>query len=414
MKTKSLFLLLLLSVFISCKKDEPGSEILKGKLKLNVGLFISVNDIENNLKSTKGIENFLVTIFNAQGNEVMVFQEAGDMPEEIELDPGQYFVTAHSNNDLPAAFSNPFYYGETELFSIVPGGQETISLNCELANSMVTIIYSDQVKANYSDYQTTVSTNAGSLLFSKNEVRPGYFRPLPISIKVDLTWQKGDGTVQTKTLTGLIPDPQPRRNYEIHIDASSASGSAFINISLDSLPTVEIVDVNEIIYGSGELLITEIMADPATIDDIAGEWFEIYNTTDQPIDLFHVVIRKNTTERHVINSNLIIPANCYVVLAKSANAVSEPDYIYSSISLNNSGAELSLYHYGTDGTDGSLIFSVNYAAAEFPEARGASICLSPELLNYSAAVSGSSWCVSRSIFSTGDLGTPGSSNDSCD
>ena len=61
------------------------------------------------------------------------------MPEEIELEQGQYYVTAHSNNDLPAAFENPYYYGESVLFTIIPGGQQSVTVNCELANTMITI-----------------------------------------------------------------------------------------------------------------------------------------------------------------------------------------------------------------------------------------------------------------------------------
>jgi len=422
MKNKPLVLLILIIGFTSCKKDEPISEIPKGTLKLNVGVFISVNEIENQLKSTHAADDFLVTIYNSLGIEVLVFQRAAEMPDEIELEPGQYFVTADSDNDLPAAFNNPYYYGESSLFTITPGEQETVSLNCELANTMVTIVYSDHLKANYINYETTVSTSAGSLVFTMNENRPGFFRPLPMSISVRLTRQREDGTSETKTLTGAITDPQPKRNYEIHIDASSAAGAAFIQINLDSLiDLVEIIQIDESVtvpgpIREGDLLITEIMADPGALEDMQGEWFEIYNSTDEPIDLYHLVIRKNTTDQHIITGNVSVPVHGYIVMARTTNAVTAPGYVYgSSISLNNSGATLSISNYGTDGSNGSLIYSINYASAGFPViAAGGSICLSPLLLNYAAAVSGNSWCVSESPYSTGDLGTPGSQNDACE
>jgi hypothetical protein len=285
---------------------------------------------------------------------------------------------------------------------------------------MVTIVYSDQVKSNFTDYVTTVSTSAGSLIFTKNETRAGYFRPLPMNISVVLTWTKSDGTSDTKTLTGTIPDPQPKRNYEIHIDAASADGSAFLQINLDSLiGATEIVNINDNgtfvpgLISEGDLIISEIMYDPDSLGDTEGEWFEIYNTTDHSIDLYHIVIRRNTANQHIINSNVSVASHGYIVLARTAAAVLSPGYVYSSIGLINTGGTLSLFNYGTDGSNGSLICAINYGASGFPRAIGASICLSPSLLNYTNAVSGDSWCESVSAYSTGDLGTPGTINDTC-
>jgi hypothetical protein len=308
------------------------------------------------------------------------------------------------------------------MFTISPGAQQSVTVNCELANTMITIVYSDQVKNNYFDYNTTISTSAGSLTFSKDETRAGYFQPLPISIKAILTAQKGDGTFENKTLTGSIPDPQPRRNYEIHIDAALTEGSAAIQvIQDDTVDPVEIVYLSDGedssstgLLGSGDLLITEIMYDPSTIADSQGEWFEIYNNTNFPVDLHQVVIRKNNTEQHIINRELMLEAHGYIALARTENAVSQVQYVYNSaISLNNAGAVLSLYNYGTDGTNGSLICSVNYAATEFPSAIGASICLSEDLLNLENSMLGNSWCVSSTLYNSGDMGTPGLPNGVC-
>jgi hypothetical protein len=352
---------------------------------------------------------------------VAQYPRADQLPDQIELEPGQYYVTAHSNNEKPADFDNPYYYGESVLFTIISGSQQNVNVNCELANTIVTIVYSDQVKANYIDYSTTVSTSAGSLVFAKDETRAGYFRTLPMTISALLTWQKGDGTTANKTLSGTIPDPQPKRKYEIHIDASSADGSAFLQINLDSLPgSTQIVNINENenpIPGSipeGGLIISEIMANPLALDDTEGEWFEIYNTLNQPVDLFHLVIRKNTTEQHIVNAHVEIGPHAFLSLARTAGALGSPEYIYgTSLSLNNTGAILSLYNYGTDGTDGSLICAIDYSGNLFPEPNGASLSLSPLLLNYTAALSGDSWCASVTAYSTGDRGTPGTANDVC-
>jgi len=413
---------MLLISFISCQKEENKTIKVKGSLTINIGLFISVNEIENNLKTTLGTEDFKVVIYNTSGDEVLVFEKVSEMPEEIELEPGQYYVTVQSDNNMPAAFDNPYYFGESEIFSINPGGQQTVSVNCELANTMITIIYSDNIKSNYSNYTTTVSSSAGSLIFTKDENRAGYFQPLPLNISALLTWQNGNGSYESITLTGNIPGPQPKKHYEIHVNASSSVGSALIQVNLDETTgPVEIVEITNNdetpakgAFDIGDVLITEIMYNPTALSDAEGEWFEIYNNTSFPVDLQHLVIRKNDTENHIINSQIILAAHEYLVLARTNEATTGNKYIYgTAISLNNTGAILSLYNYGTDGTDGSLICSVNYGAEGFTDASGASLCLSPEFLNITDAILGDSWCVSTTTYNTDDLGTPGFINDNC-
>lgn len=419
-RSKTIWYFLYLFFLISCQEEQNNSDKIKGTLSISIGLFISVNEVENNLKSTVDAEDFKVSIFNQGGTEVLTYENASEIPAEIELEQGQYYITAHSENDLPAAFDNPYYYGKSEVFSITPGGQQTIGVNCELANTMLTIQYSDNIKNNYSEYSTIVSSTAGSLAFVKDEVRAGYFQPLPLNISVTLTLQNGDGSFESKTLTGSIPQPQPKRHYEIHVDASPVGGSAILRINLDeTTEPVEIVQINDGttapgVFKKGDLLITEIMYDPSSLSDTEGEWFEIYNNTSLPVDLHQVVIR-NETNQHVIKSEVILEANHYMVLSRTSTATAEDKYVYGSlISLTNGDeASLSLYNYGTDGTNGSLICAVSFGGQGFPDGSGESICLSPLFLNAADAILGSSWCISTTAYSTGDLGTPGTINDTC-
>jgi len=416
-----IFLMMIMFPFLSCHKEEFKGDKPSGKLKIEIGLYVSVSEVNENLKSTMGTEDFRVIIYNAADEQVLVFEKAADMPEEIQLETGDYYVTAFSDNDLPAAFENPYYYGKSEIFTIAPNNPQTVVVNCELGNTIVSVIYSNNVKNYYSDFTTTVSSASGSLTYGKDETRSGYFRPLPLTIHVNLTWQGPDGILKSKTLTGSIPDPKPKRKYEIHVNASEGGGSSTLMINLDeSSGPVEIVDITdseqdpEGVLKSGDLLITEIMYDPTALADAAGEWFEIYNTTDQTLDLQNLVIEKNETDRHLINESITLSPKSYLVLSRTENAVAGNYYVYGTgISLNNTGAILSVSNYGTDGTDGTTICSVDYGAQDFPSATGASICLNPLFLTPQGEVTGSSWCVSKSVYGTGDMGTPGITNDIC-
>jgi hypothetical protein len=407
----------------SCHKDLPDYNREKGSLHVDIGLSIHVNELSSDLKSSQQTEGFSVLIFRADGTQVMSFDSAGQMPDTIELETGFYYVEAHSDNNLPAAFDNPYYAGVSDTFAINSNSLHSVRVNCRLANTIVSVAYSVNVENSFSDYSATVSSALGSLLFGRDEIRLGYFQPLPLDIMVELIYQDIYGSDTSKTLTGQIPEPLPNRHYEIRVDAGVDGGMASFQVQLDTsdIP-VEIIEITddpgspqsgELAYG--ELLITEIMYNPDTLTDTQGEWFEVYNNSQDAINLHGLILGRDDANRHIIADSIELQPSAYFVFKKTTQATdSTTGYVYGSdILLPNTGAVLSIFNAGTMAEPGELIFAVDYGGADFPEGTGASICLDPNLLNPGDAVLGISWCLSSSVYSTGDLGTPGSVNDPC-
>lgn len=415
--------LMMTGILISCQKDEPEPTEKTGTLHIDVGMDIQVKELQSPLKSTQQTENFKVVIYRADGTVAMTFETAMEMPDIIELETGDYYVEAHSDNNLPAAFENPYYYGVSDLFTISSNVQESVLVTCGLANTIVTVVYSANITGSFLDYTTTVSSAQGSLVFSMDETRMGYFQTLPLDILVELTYLNPDGTQDSKTLSGSIPDPLANRHYEIHVDASIDEGIATFQILLDeTVVQVEVVEITDDsnnqqngAIGYGEILITEIMYDPSALSDTDGEWFEIYNNSDQTISLQNLILGRDDANRHIITDPVeLSPAEYFVFERTELATEAASSYIYGSdISLTNTGAVLAIYNEGTETDPGALIFSVNYGGENFPNGSGASISLNPDMINAADAVLGTSWCTSTSVYSTGDLGTPGVVNDPC-
>lgn len=409
--------------FISCQKNPIDPIEKSGKLHIDIGLSIRVNEVNSVLKSALQTEEFKVTIYRADGTEAMTFESVLVMPDTIELEIGDYYVEAHSDNDLPAAFENPYYYGASDVFTINSNTHQSVLVNCELANTIVSVTYSDNIISSFTDYTTTVSSALGSLVFVSDESRWGYFRTLPLDILVELAYLNPDGTENSKALSGIIPDPLPNRHYEILVDASIDGGMVSFQIELDeSEVLVEVIEITEetdpvqngtIAYG--ELLITEIMYDPSALSDTEGEWFEIFNNSDQTVNLQNLILGRDDANRHIITDPIEILPGAYYVFTRSELATDATNqYTYGSdILLPNTGAVLSIYNEGTETEPGAIIFAVNYGGDNFPGGSGASISLDPTRLNPADAVLGTSWCTSTSVFNTGDSGTPGSINDLC-
>ena len=68
------------------------------------------------------------------------------------------------------------------------------------------------------------------------------------------------------------------------------------------------VNIPDPALSTGDLIITEIMQNPLAVSDANGEWFEVYNTTDHPIDMLGMTIRDDGSDSHVIGENLIVPS----------------------------------------------------------------------------------------------------------
>ncbi len=432
---KKLFLLtscLVMISLVSCRKEEQENFTEPGKLIVDIGMVIRENDAGNGLKAFKQPEEFKVNIKKADGTVFMTFETASLMPDTIELAPGQYYVEAHSDNNLPAAFENPYYYGVSGIFTISSKAQQSVTVTCGLANTMVSIYYSDTLAGSFLDYKTTVSSALDSLVFAKDETRPGYFQPLSLNIIAELTYLEPDGSESIKILSGLIPVTYPGMHYQVFINTTIDNGKASFHVLLDETEIpVEFIDITDLAdsggipsdtvispggaIGYGEILITEIMFDPVSLSDTQGEWFEIYNNSGRTINLRNLILVRDSTNSFTISDSIELLQGEYFVFARTETATDAPGQLVygSAVSLPNAGAVIAIYNEDSGSGPGELIFSVDYGGEFFPSQAGSSLCLSSDRMNAADAVSGTSWCTSVSVYNTGDLGTPGGINDLC-
>jgi hypothetical protein len=161
----------------------------------------------------------------------------------------------------------------------------------------------------------------------------------------------------------------------------------------------------------GDVIINEIMQNPAAVSDSAGEWFELYNPTTNEIDIEGWTIRDDDIDNHVIANGgpLVIPAGGYLVLGnntdQATNGGAPVAYSYgSSWFLSNSGDEVIILDNALTEID-----RVEYdGGPSFPDPNGASMALRDPALDNNA---GGNWCTSITSFGDGDFGTPGGLND---
>jgi len=145
-----------------------------------------------------------------------------------------------------------------------------------------------------------------------------------------------------------------------------------------------------------QLTITEVSVDPKAVGDSDGEWFEIYNPSDQAVSLKNLVIKDEGKDSHTVESDLTINPKSYIVFCKNNNSEQNGGvncaYQYSKFSLANESDEIILELHGE-------IARLVYSKSTHPVKSGKSMELD-----------GSSWHESTNQFGKGDYGTPGSGN----
>jgi hypothetical protein len=148
-------------------------------------------------------------------------------------------------------------------------------------------------------------------------------------------------------------------------------------------------------FSAGDLLISEIMADPAAISDTRGEWIELYNPGSEPINLRGLDLGDDGGNRHRFDSDLLILPGEFLTLARSADPGFVPDYVYDNFTLANSDDEIVL-------RDGSLeLLRLDYGPG-FAQAG-----ISRELQQLPMLAPNYGLTMAALSYGAGDIGTPG-------
>ncbi|MCA9513913.1 MAG: lamin tail domain-containing protein [Myxococcales bacterium] len=171
---------------------------------------------------------------------------------------------------------------------------------------------------------------------------------------------------------------------------------------------------------AGDLVIDEIMANPAAADD-AGEWLELANPGTVARVLDGCVLKDDGADSHTITpgagATVIVPPGGFVVLARSGDAADNgagglADYVYGAdggFTLANAADEVVLVCGGVE------IDRVAYdTGAGWPAETGASLSLSPANTTAVANDARAAWCVAPAAYGTKvQKGSPRRANPAC-
>lgn len=166
--------------FFACVQDDVivSKGLLSLQMNVDTTLTSSLSTKATSISELKGFED-------ADSYKVVISQDSGvvaeyarfdKMPEELELKPGKYSLEVSKGTKSTAAFNSPYFSGKQD-FTIVEEMTTPVEVTASLANSRVTVEFSDDFIETYKDYTLSFKTNKMSLplVYEKGESRPMYF-----------------------------------------------------------------------------------------------------------------------------------------------------------------------------------------------------------------------------------------------
>ena len=160
-----------------------------------------------------------------------------------------------------------------------------------------------------------------------------------------------------------------------------------------------------------KLVISEVMADPATISDANGEWFELHNPGAASVSLTGFQIASANDAPVTVTGAVNVPAGGYVVIAKNIdNAVNgglNAVFSFGALNLANNATDWLTIRDNV----GALVDSVSWGAVPPTGASRAKRAMVNDCTPLSDA---RAWGTSTTNYVSTNRGTPGVANDVSD
>ena len=208
----------------------------------SVALSTAVSRANGGNAMEPAIETFSLKIEKEDGTYSKTWQSVSDYDPQTNFKTGVYTVSASSGALTTEGFDCPYYYGETNV-TVYDSEVAEASIVATLANTMVSVNYTEAFKKYFSDYTTSIHSEGGATIeFAKGESRAAYVRPGEISIEMLLT--KTTGAI-LRINPASIPSAKPRTFYKVNFDVNGGEvGDAKLVITFDETTVAEPVEID--------------------------------------------------------------------------------------------------------------------------------------------------------------------------
>lgn len=238
-----------------CAADSPsGTDAGKGSLSLQVTVDDDVQDAVPAMRSsqasiTPDVYDMNLRLAKTDGSYAETWQSLTDFPSDKQFNVGAYTLEAFYGTPDAEGFDTPYFYGITDVH-VAEGSENHAEVTASLANTMVSIDYTDAFRNFFKTYSVQAHSEGGDFIsFMSDETRPAYLRPGNITITVSITKQNGlSASIEAATFQASA-----RHHYHLTLDVNNGEvGDGMLQVIFDD----SIVTEDVFIDISDEVLLT--------------------------------------------------------------------------------------------------------------------------------------------------------------
>lgn len=231
-------------VLAACSAEESpmtaGAGRINPLVELNSDIITTVS--KSRSASAPTVDDLKLSLKSADGSYYKTWPSVAQFPTDEAFKIGKYTLEASVGSINVEGFEKPYYYGSTE-FTVNEGRTTDVSLTATLANTMVSIQYTDAFKKYFTSYSAELHSEGGTYIsYAADETRPAYLRPGKVTVSLDITKPNGtSATIQPAT----IDNAEARHHYRLTLDVNGGEvGDAVLSISFDDALEQETVTIN--------------------------------------------------------------------------------------------------------------------------------------------------------------------------
>lgn len=264
------------ALLMGCASDvgplNAGTGSIKPSVEMDTEVFTTTELPQGRAATEPVVDDLKLKLSSVDGSYSKEWPSLSQFPTGQSFKVGEYKMEASYGALEDEGFEKPYYYGEST-FSVTEGNTTDVSLTAKLANTMVSITYTDAFKNYFTSYSAELHSAGGKYVtYAADETRPAYLRPGNITLSLSIT--KPNGTSAT-IQPAAISDALAQHHYRLTIDVNNgAVGDAVLAISFDDALAQESVSIDlsdELMNAPAPVVATEGVAEGETLNLFEGD-----------------------------------------------------------------------------------------------------------------------------------------------
>lgn len=233
----------------SCSDDNPWMDLESGQGAIKLSLKAD-GQVSSAIPRTKAegdalfavpeVEAFNIHLRKSTG-ETQIHCSHDEFLKQNSFPTGIYTLQAYYGDINKEGFESPYFEGNADV-TVLENRQTEVSVSARVANSLVSVDYTDGFKKYMKSWSSTVHSAGHSYVeVPADEKRPAFLHPGDVEVAVTFTNPQG----QQLTLSPAEFPAEPGHHYNVMLDVNQGNnGVAVLSVVFDDALTAETVNID--------------------------------------------------------------------------------------------------------------------------------------------------------------------------